>query len=119
MLYDIGRSRTNDIIHAIIGANIVIEHDFSEKVAGIIKKHAGSGIFREEAIEVGSSSKNCIPNRIEEKIIFRADNLINGSDEVNIEFVANKWEKYHVKNLEEFIKRLKKVHEELISNFEE
>ncbi|RBQ23419.1 Ribonuclease Y [Candidatus Methanobinarius endosymbioticus] len=118
LLHDIGRSKTNNIKHAIIGADIVVEHGFSEKVATIIEKHVGSGISEKEAIELGLPKKNYIPNTIEEKIISHADNLINRSNEVNIEFVAEKWKKYNVKNLEESIYRLKKVHEELVGNFE-
>lgn len=119
LLHDIGRSRTNDINHAIIGADIVLKRGFSKEVANIIEKHIGSGISEKEAIELGLPQKNYIPNTIEEKIISHADNLITGNEEVNIEFVANKWEEYQIKNLEESIERLKKVHEELISNFKE
>ncbi len=118
LLHDIGRSKTNNIDHAIVGANLAIEKGFSEDLATIIEKHVGSGISKEEAIELGLPEKNYIPTTIEEKIISHADNLINGIEEVDIEFVADKWKKYKINNLDESIYRLKKVHEELITCFE-
>jgi len=114
LLHDIGRSKTDSIEHGIIGANLAIKHGFSKKTANIIEKHIGSGISKEEAMKLGLPEKNYIPETIEEKIVSHADNLINGSDEVDIDFVVKKWRKYKINNLEESIKRLKKVHKELI-----
>jgi uncharacterized protein len=119
LLHDIGRSKTNNITHAIIGAEIAIKHGFSKEVANIIEKHIGAGISEKEAFELGLPKKNYIPNTIEEKIISHADNLIHGTNEVDIDFVINKWEKYQIKNLETSINRLKNVHHELITNFKE
>nr|WP_302578777.1 TIGR00295 family protein [Methanobrevibacter arboriphilus] len=118
LLHDIGRSKTNDIDHAIIGANLAIEKGFSNEVASIIEKHVGSGISKKEAIELGLPEKDYIPSTIEEKIISHADNLIHGIEEVDIEFIVNKWKNYQINNLEESIDRLKKAHEELITRFE-
>ena len=117
LLHDIGRSKTNSIDHGIIGANLAIKHGFSEEIANIIEKHIGSGISKEEAVKIGLPEKNYIPETIEEKIVSHADNLMNGSDEVDIDFVAKKWEKSKIKNLEESLDRLKKLHKELIEDF--
>ncbi|MCL2687568.1 MAG: TIGR00295 family protein [Methanobrevibacter sp.] len=118
LLHDIGRSKTNGIEHGIIGARLAIEHGFSKKIANIIEKHIGSGISKEEAIKLGLPAKNYIPITIEEKIISHADNLINGSEEVDIDFVAKKWKKNNLNNLEKAIFRLKNTHNELVTNFE-
>ncbi|MBZ9570759.1 TIGR00295 family protein [Methanobrevibacter sp. TMH8] len=117
LLHDIGRSKTNSINHGIIGANLAIEHGFPKKVANIIEKHIGSGISKEEAMRMGLPEKNYIPMTIEEKIVSHADNLINGIDEVDIEFIVRKWENSDINNLEESVNRLKKVHKELIEDF--
>lgn len=117
LLHDIGRSKTNSIDHGIIGANLAIKHGFSKEIANIIERHVGSGISKEEAVKIGLPEKNFIPETIEEKIVSHADNLMNGSDEVDIDFVAKKWEKSKIANLEESLDRLKKVHKELIEDF--
>lgn len=67
---------------------------------------------------MGLPEKDYIPSTIEEKIISHADNLIHGIEEVDIEFIVNKWKNYQINNLEESIDRLKKVHDELITRFE-
>lgn len=117
LLHDIGRSKTNSIDHGIIGANLAIKHGFPKEIANIIERHIGSGISKEEAVKIGLPEKNFIPETIEEKIVSHADNLMNGSDEVDIDFVAKKWEKSKIDNLEESLDRLKKVHKELIEDF--
>jgi len=119
LLHDIGRSKTNGIEHGIIGAELAIKHGFSNKIANIIEKHIGSGISKDEAINLGLPPKNYIPITIEEKIISHADNLTNGDEEVDINFTINKWKGKNLNNLEEAIARLKKTHKELITDFEE
>lgn len=117
LLHDIGRSKTNNIDHGIIGADLAIKHGFPKEIANIIERHIGSGISKEEAIIIGLPEKDYIPKTLEEKIVSHADNLMNGADEVDINFVAEKWEKSNIYNLEESIDRLKKIHKELIENF--
>jgi uncharacterized protein len=116
LLHDLGRSKTNDIDHAIVGSKLAIKHDFSEEVANIIEKHIGSGITKKEAINLGLPKKDYLPMTLEEKIVSHSDNLINGSKEVDIVFVANKWEK-RLANADEAIYRLKKSHCELVTPF--
>lgn len=117
LLHDIGRSRTNNIDHGIIGANLAIEHGFPKEIVNIIERHIGSGIPKEEAIKIGLPEKDYIPETLEEKIVSHADNLINGIEEIDINFLIKKWENYNISNLEESIDRLKKVHYELVENF--
>ncbi|MCL2115625.1 MAG: TIGR00295 family protein [Methanobrevibacter sp.] len=116
LLHDIGRSKTNDINHAIIGSKIAIKHGFSNEVANIIEKHIGSGITKKEAIDLGLPKKDYLPVTLEEKIVSHSDNLFNGSKEVDIEFVANKWKK-RLANADDAIYRLKKMHNELVTPF--
>ncbi len=63
---------------------------------------------KKEAVELGLPEKDYIPSTIEEKIISHADNLIHGIEEVDIEFIINKWKNYQINNLEESVDRLKK-----------
>ncbi len=115
-LHDIGRSKTNDIDHAIIGAKIAIKHGFSKEVTKIIERHIGSGITKKEAINLGLPEKDYSPKTLEEKIVSHSDNLVNGFEEVNIEFITKKWEKT-LSNSDEAIVNLKKTHFELIESF--
>jgi len=118
LLHDIGRSKTNSIDHGIIGAKLAIKHGFPKEIADIIERHIGSGISKEEAVHIGLGEKNYIPETIEEKIVAHADNLMNGGDEVDIAFVAKKWEKSKIVNLEESLDRLKKQNKEIIEDFD-
>lgn len=116
LLHDIGRSKTNNIDHAIVGSKLAIKHGISQEVANIIEKHVGSGITKKEAIELGLPKKDYLPMTLEEKIVSHSDNLINGSKEVDIDFVINKWQK-RLANADEAIYRLKKAHSELVTPF--
>ena len=116
LLHDIGRSKTNDIDHGIVGSKLAIKHGFSQEVANIIEKHIGSGITKKEAIDLGLPKKDYLPMTLEEKIVSHSDNLVNGSKEVDIAFVISKWEK-RLANADEAICRLKKMHCELVTPF--
>ena len=114
LLHDIGRSKTHGIKHAIIGANILKEFDYSLEIRNIVERHIGAGIPKNEAIIMGLPNKDYLPITLEEKIVAHADNLINGSDRVDLEFVINKWSKrmgsnhlaiIRLKELDEFIVR--------------
>jgi uncharacterized protein len=117
LLHDIGRSKTNGIKHAIIGSEIAIKHGFNNKIAKIIERHIGGGISKSEAKLLGLPAKDYIPITLEEKIVAHSDNLLNGSDEVSLNFTIAKW-KSKINNYHEPVKRIKKLHEELILPFQ-
>ncbi len=54
---------------------------------------------------------------LEEKIVSHADNLLNGSDEVDVDFTANKWRMKLGEN-HPSINQLYKNHQELIKSKE-
>lgn len=93
LLHDIGRSKTNGIKHAIIGAEILKELGYSLEIRNIVERHIGAGIPKNEAILMDLPPKDYIPLTLEEKIVAHADNLLNGSDRVNLNFVIQKWSK--------------------------
>ncbi|MGL6297832.1 MAG: TIGR00295 family protein [Methanobacteriaceae archaeon] len=90
LLHDIGKSQTNSIDHGIIGAEILRNNGYSEKVAKIAERHIGGGIPKNEALNLGLPEIDFIPETIEEKIVAHSDNLFHGYKEVNIEFTINK-----------------------------
>lgn len=112
LLHDIGRCKTNSIDHAIVGAEILKNLGFSDKVANIALRHIGAGIPKEEAKLIGLPPKDYIPLSLEEKIVAHADNLIHWDKEVDLDFVITKWEKRLGKN-HPSISRLVKLHHEI------
>ena len=118
LLHDIGRSRTHGIEHAIEGVEIAKKYGYSQDVLNIIERHIGAGITAEEAEKLGLPKKSYIPQTLEEKIVAHADNLISGSEEVDIDFVIKKW-KRRIEDSEENIERLIELDNELIKVFED
>ncbi len=118
LLHDIGRSRTHGIEHAIEGVEIARKYGYSQDVLNIIERHIGAGITAEEAEKLGLPKKSYIPQTLEEKIVAHADNLISGSEEVDIDFVIKKW-KRRIEDSEDNIERLIELDNELIKVFED
>jgi uncharacterized protein len=112
LLHDIGRTKTHTIKHAYEGAEILKSLNFPEEIIKITVKHIGAGIPSKEAEILGLPPGDYMPHTLEEKIVAHADNLINGTVEVDLEFVINKWGKMFGKN-HPAINRLKKLHKEL------
>ena len=118
LLHDIGRSRTHGITHAVEGVKIAERYGYDEDVLNIIERHIGAGITESEAEKLGLPKKSYVPQTLEEKIVAHADNLVNGSREVDIDFVIEKW-KRTIEDSDDNIERLIKLDNELIKAFEE
>ena len=118
LLHDIGRSRTHGITHAVEGVEIARGYGYGDDVLNIIERHIGAGITKKEAEELNLFEKSYVPETLEEKIVAHADNLISGTEEVDIDFVIKKW-KSRMDNPEDNIKRLIKLDEELIQAFKD
>ncbi len=112
LLHDVGRIKTSQIDHAVIGAEILKEHGFPNNIVQITERHIGAGITKEEAEKYGLPPKDYLPLTLEEKIVAHADNLTHGTREVNIEFVYRKWCKTLGSN-HISLNRLLKLHKEL------
>ena len=85
LLHDIGRSRTQEVDHAVVGAEILKEMGMSGELVLIVERHIGAGIPADEAVELGLPERHYLPESIEEKIVAYADKLISGRREVPIE----------------------------------
>lgn len=117
LLHDIGRSKTNSIEHAVIGAQMLRERGFCEEIVKIVERHIGTGLNEEDAKELGLPIKDYTPQAIEEKIVSHADNLFNGADEVDVDFTIEKWKRKLGEN-HPSIEKIKEIHEELVLRFE-
>lgn len=85
LLHDIGRSRTHDVDHAIVGVEIAREMGLPEKLMSIIEVHIGAGIPADEAVQLGLPERHFFAETLEEKIVAYADKLIMGRREVPFE----------------------------------
>ena len=73
--HDIGRARTHDLDHFVVGAEIARELVLEEEVVRIIERHLGAGLPMDEAAAIGVPPKDYIPETPEEIIVSYADNL--------------------------------------------
>ena len=113
LLHDIGRSKTNGIDHAVVGAKILKDMGFPDSVASIALRHIGAGIPKEEAVQLGLPPKDYIPLTLEEKIVAHADNLTHWDKEVDLDFVIKKWNE-RLGEDHPSIKRIIKLHQEIV-----
>lgn len=93
LLHDIGRSRTQGIDHAIVGAAIARGLGFPEPIIRIIETHIGAGITAGEAARLGLPKRDYIPVTPEEKIVSYADNLVIGITVVEFKKALDRFEK--------------------------
>jgi len=85
LLHDIGRSKTHDVTHAVVGVEMAKSLNLPQSVISIIERHIGGGISAKEAEKLGLPVKDYFPVTLEEKIVAYADKLIEGSRVVPIE----------------------------------
>lgn len=112
LLHDIGRSKTHTINHALIGGQIARSLGLPKALVSIIENHAGGGISKEEAKQLGWPIKNYWPKTLEEKIVCYADKRVAGLGTVPIEQTI----KVYASNLGEnhpTIKRIMQIDKEI------
>ena len=78
LLHDVGRSRTHEIGHGVVGGEIVRELGLPEAVARVVERHVGAGLTAEEASGFGLPHRDFVPVTWEEKIVCYADKLVAG-----------------------------------------
>ena len=112
LLHDVGRSKTHDVNHPILGAEIARRWGLPENVVKIIERHIGGGITTEEAKQLGWPIKSYMPQTLEEKIVCYADKLVEGNRTVPVEQalqeLSEKLGKEHPA-----IRRIRAIHKEL------
>ncbi|WNY25119.1 HDIG domain-containing metalloprotein [Methanolapillus millepedarum] len=84
LLHDLGRSKSHDIDHAVLGVELAKKHNLDEAVINIIKKHIGAGLTCEEAHNLGLPDDDYMPKTIEEKIVAHADNIVKGDKVITL-----------------------------------
>ena len=112
LLHDIGRSKTQDIDHGIVGARIVSSFDVPNSIIQIVERHIGSGIPADEAVKLGLPNKDFIPATLEEKIVSYSDKLIEGNHKISFEAALKRFSD-EFGSSHEILKRFKRIHTEL------
>ena len=112
LLHDIGRSKTHDVDHAVVGVKIAKSLNLPESIVSIIERHIGGGITSDEAKKLGLPIKDYFPTTLEEKLVAYADKLIESSIVMPIERTV---EQFSRKLGEDHpaIDRVIRLHEEL------
>ena len=85
LLHDIGRARSNNIDHAVVGAEIAQALGLDLQIVRIIKRHIGAGILKEEAERLGLPRDDYLPETTEEMIVAHADNLVDDTERISID----------------------------------
>lgn len=98
LFHDIGRARTHDVSHGVVGGRILRDLGLNTMVP-FAENHIGGGIPAEEAVRLGLPPKDYFPKAIEEKIVAYADKLVKSGKIVTFE-----------KSLEEFRRKLGSGH---------
>jgi len=114
LLHDIGRSKTHNIEHALIGSEIARSVGLDEAIVKIIERHIGSGITAEEAIQLGLPGRNFMPTTLEEKIVSYADKLIAGNHRMDFNEALERFS-MDLGATHPAVCRLKQLHREFIS----
>ncbi len=114
MLHDVGRTVTNGIEHAYLGADLLRDLGVDERICLITERHVGAGITADEAKILGLPNRNYIPETLEEKIVAHSDNLVHGVTKVDLDFVIEKWNNKNMK--QESIDMLINLHNELLGD---
>ncbi|UCB61399.1 MAG: HDIG domain-containing protein [Candidatus Bathyarchaeota archaeon] len=111
LLHDVGRAKTHNVDHNIVGAQIAKHRNLSSAVVSIIERHVGGGITQSEAKSLGWPPKSYIPETIEERIVAYADKLIDGSRQIPAKVAAQRLRQD--KNVQEdAIRRFQQWHKE-------
>ena len=93
LLHDLGRARTHNVDHGVVGASMARELGLSDKIVRIIERHIGGGIPAEEAARVGLPVLDYLPISLEEKIVAYGDKLVDRGREVDISVTLGQYEK--------------------------
>jgi len=115
LLHDIGRFRCppgeGTIHHGVEGGKILRDEGLPE-YAKVAERHLGVGITKEDIKKQGLDlpDQDFLPVSKAEKIITYADNLIEGDQERDMEYVISRFNK---ELGEEYGDRAKKLHDEI------
>ena len=92
LLHDIGRSATQDVRHATLGADLLRKDHWPEPVVLAVERHTGAGIDAPEAAALGLPPRDYTPRTLEQQIVAHADNLYTGDRRLTLAALRAKYE---------------------------
>jgi uncharacterized protein (TIGR00295 family) len=113
LLHDVGRSLTQDVRHATVGAELLRKDGpgaWDERVVLVVERHTGAGIDAPEAQALGLPVKDYTPRSLEERIVAHADNLYSGETRLTLDALEAK---YRAKKLPRAWQKIQALHDEL------
>ena len=111
LLNDVGRSLTQDVRHASLGADLLRKQGgWDERVVLAVERHTGAGIDATEAAALGLPAKDYTPRTLEERIVAHADNLYTGDRRLTMVALRAK---YQAKGLPKAWAKIEALHREL------
>lgn len=110
LLHDIGRSKTNSVLHGIEGARILKKHGVHPIFIEICENHLGAGIDKKEAEKLGLPKRDYLPKTKEGRLIAYIDNLVEDSKIISFNEALKDFKK-KIKN-EGSIRRFIKMNKE-------
>jgi uncharacterized protein len=110
LLHDIGRSKTHQVDHSIVGAQIAEKIGLPQTVVNIIKRHVGAGITEKEAQLLSWPKDVYMPLTLEEKLVCYADKRIDNGKVTPIE---NEIERLIKQGMTEAAERVRSLHSEI------
>ncbi|MCU0861226.1 MAG: HDIG domain-containing protein [Methanomassiliicoccales archaeon] len=78
LLHDVGRSRTQTVMHVAESVRILRERGMPERLVQVIGRHVAAGFTDQEASALGLPPGDYMPRTLEDKIVCHADNLVKG-----------------------------------------
>lgn len=116
LLHDLGRGKSHNVDHGVVGAEIAQTIGLPQAVIDIIKRHVGAGITLEEAQLLGWSKDNYIPQTLEEKIVCYADKRIDHDQVTPIQVEIERLQRC---GFGEGAERVRRLHDEITQHLGE
>lgn len=117
LLHDLGRARSHDIDHGVVGGSMAEDLGLSERIVHIIERHIGGGIPAAEAVRFGLPEVDYLPKSLEEKIVAYGDKLVDRGREVDISVTLGQYEREFGEG-HPAVLRLQALHNEISSIIE-
>jgi uncharacterized protein len=77
LFHDLGKTKTHEMEHGKIGAEIGCKIGLPPEICDIMEKHIRGGLTEPEARELGLPVKDYTLSRLEERIVIYADRLVD------------------------------------------
>ena len=77
LFHDLGKTKTHEMEHGKIGAELGCKIGLPREICDIMEKHIRGGLTEAEAVELRLPVKDYTLNRLEERIVIYADRLVD------------------------------------------